>query len=285
MKINVVSFSTIDESASLNEWENQFAAVFDFVELGHTVEAQVTVLPELCFMSAAKYFEHDLKKLAAYLWSNFIPRVVGWFGESNGLVILGTAPRLDQNGQLKNSCPIIKNGTLHCIQDKLQLTPWETDFVPGDQLQVIEFCGLKTAVLICYDIEQPAFSHLLKREGVSIVFCPSATSTQAGSERVLRCASARAVELGAAVVVAPLVGQNINDLIDHSEGRQGVFLPSQEIVPLEQQQQYSIYSHGEWEKCSYTLPEQMLRDLKKDNGETKPYLILQETSTYGIAHC
>jgi predicted amidohydrolase len=89
-------------------------------------------------------------------------------------------------------------------QDKLHLTPWESAFSPGDTLHLWHFAGLRIAVIICLDIEIPELSARLRDEEVDLILCPSATETVLGVERVDRCASARAVELGCHVAVSHL---------------------------------------------------------------------------------
>jgi predicted amidohydrolase len=68
-------------------------------------------------------------------------------------------------------------------------------------LRVWEFGGVRFAVIICLDIEIPEISAKLRGRGVDVILVPSATETILGVERVDRCASARAVELGAIVGV------------------------------------------------------------------------------------
>jgi len=62
---------------------------------------------------------------------------------------------------------------------------------------------------------------------VDVVLVPSATETMLGVERVDRCASARAVELGVVVGVSHLTGTAESGLIDENVGRTAVYFPSQ----------------------------------------------------------
>jgi predicted amidohydrolase len=92
---------------------------------------------------------------------------------------------------------------------------------------MFEFRGLRVAVLICLDVEVPELSALLRGQGVDLLLVPSATETLMGCERVTRCAGARAVELGCAVVVTPLVGRCQSALVDENLGKSACYLPSQ----------------------------------------------------------
>jgi predicted amidohydrolase len=82
-------------------------------------------------------------------------------------------------------------------------------------------------VVICLDIEIPELSARLRGAGVDVMLVPSATETVLGVERVDRCASARAVELGCVVGVSHLTGKAASELIDENVGRTAVYFPSQ----------------------------------------------------------
>ena len=104
-----------------------------------------------------------------------------------------------------------------------------------------------------------------------MLLVPSATTDRNGSNRVNRCANSRSVELGCAVITAPLIGDSRCDLVDHNEGRQGFFLPAQHIFLCEQEI-YSDYSIKDKVIQSYMVDEKMLVSLKIHDSETKPFL-------------
>jgi predicted amidohydrolase len=110
-----------------------------------------------------------------------------------------------------NRAPVLNNGTWH-FADKLHPTPGELGgdlpptIKPGGILPLFPFRGGTASVVICFSLEMPEISAALKKEGVQLVLGPSATEDEDGVARVLRASSARAVELGAAVIVAPLLG-------------------------------------------------------------------------------
>jgi predicted amidohydrolase len=96
-------------------------------------------------------------------------------------------------------------------QDKLCLTPGEHDpeswyLEPGETLRMIEWRGLKIAIMICLDIELPAMSAVLARHEPDLILVPSMTSSLAGYSRVFGCAKARAIEVMAAVCAVGVVG-------------------------------------------------------------------------------
>lgn len=64
------------------------------------------------------------------------------------------------------------NGEL-IVQDKLFLTPWETQFAGGKALQLIEFAGLRIAVIICLDIEIPNSACCCAVKAWTSSWCPA----------------------------------------------------------------------------------------------------------------
>lgn len=98
------------------------------------------------------------------------------------------------------------------IHDKLCLTPSERDpqdwnLSTGSQVKVFDLNGVRTAILICLDIELPALSARLASAGIDVLLVPSYTSRLSGYSRVFSCAKARAVELLASVCVVGCFGE------------------------------------------------------------------------------
>lgn len=270
MKCSVVSYSLSESPTDLFEWKHH---LLEEVKQLLSEGAELILYPELFLLGLTKYFPSkeltdQLKQISYFVQSILLPELSALIANRDILLILGTGPR-DVKGQLFNSAPVFVNQGWS-FQDKLFLTPWETDFTAGDKLNLFTFQGLKTAVIVCFDSEQPDLALKLKKEGVDLVLVPSATADRNGSNRVNRCASARAVELGAAVITAPLVGQSDCDLVDHNEGRQGFFLPAQEKVTCEQEC-YSDYSKGKRVIAHYQLDADMLKAIKGSSTETRPY--------------
>lgn len=269
MKISVVSYSLSEQPKTLPEWEEKLTT--DLKTLMSS-EAKVILYPELCLMGLSDYFpgalQEQYKGIAEYLETKLLPELAKVLKGKDLLLCLGSGPRFNE-GKLYNSSPIWVNDTW-MFQDKIHLTPWETDFTPGTNINFFEFHRLQCACVICFDIEQPGLGLALKRNGVDFVLVPSATTNKNGNQRVNRCASGRSIELGAAVVTSPLVGDSKCDLIDHNEGRQGFFMPAQEAVVVEQEE-FSDYSTEKSIVKHYFLEVDMMKQLKKKDQETKPY--------------
>ncbi len=204
------------------------AEVTDLVDAAWNDGADVVLLPEFTWMGLEPLVEpKSPRRVAEVFWHDLFPTLKSLLNRPDKAVVLGTAPFWDaQRGVLLNRAPILGGGRVR-HQDKLHLTPWESDFAPGCELRLWEFAGLRFAVVICLDIEIPEISARLRGAGVDVVLVPSATETILGVERVDRCASARAVELGAIVCVSHLTGKARAGLIDENVGRTAVYFPSQ----------------------------------------------------------
>ncbi|WP_395719443.1 nitrilase-related carbon-nitrogen hydrolase [Prosthecobacter sp.] len=204
------------------------AAVAECVEASWDEGADVVLLPEFTWMGLEPLVEpRSPRRVAEVFWNELFLTLKSLLNRPGKAVVLGTVPFWDaERGVLLNRAPILLGDrVLH--QDKLHLTPWESDFAPGSELRLWEFAGLRFAVVICLDIEIPEISARLRGAGVDVVLVPSATETMLGVERVDRCASARAVELGVVVGVSHLTGTAESGLIDENVGRTAVYFPSQ----------------------------------------------------------
>lgn len=168
-----------------------------------------------------------LNEVARCFWDELMPGLKRQLSRAGKAVVLGTCPALHRGG-LRNRAPIF-TGSEWVTQDKLHLTPWEEQFTAGNRLQLWNFGDWRVAVLICLDIEIPELACRLRGSGVDLILCPSATETELGVERVDRCASARAVELGCHVGVAHLTGKAASELIDENLGRAAWYGPSQHV--------------------------------------------------------
>jgi predicted amidohydrolase len=219
---------TFDPGISASSPAAYAAAVAEVVETAWDEGADIVLLPEFTWLGLEPLVEpKELRRVAEVFWSELMPTLQPLLHRPEKAVVLGTAPFWDaEHGELRNRAPILVEGVLS-FQDKLHLTPWEDAFAPGKALRVWEFGGVRFAVVICLDIEIPEISVKLRGRGVDVILVPSATETILGVERVDRCASARAVELGAIVGVSHLTGAAQSSLIDENVGRTAAYYPSQ----------------------------------------------------------
>lgn len=204
------------------------AEVAECVETSWDEGADVVLLPEFTWMGLEPLVEpKSLRRVADVFWQELFPPLKSLLQRPGKAAVLGTAPFWDVDQEvLRNRAPILVEDRV-LFQDKLHLTPWEKEFTGGQEQVLWEFGGLTFTVVVCLDIEIPETSARLRGAGVDVVLVPSATETILGVERVDRCASARAVELGCVVGVSHLTGKADSELIDYNVGRTAVYYPSQ----------------------------------------------------------
>lgn len=233
--------------------------------------AEVVVLPEFAWLGLERFVEGEnkLAAVATLFWDKLWPDVWKQLHHSSKVCVLGTAPFRMPDGTMRNRAPILSEGRV-LYQDKINLTPWETGFTGGDALLIFEHQGLRMAVIICLDIEVPELSVALRHQAVDVILVPSATESEMGMERVGRCASARAVELGCYVGVAHLVGMAESELVDENVGRLAWFTPSQASFRRSLRENISEHYHSGFHCQRQELDINLLLRMRRMNMETNP---------------
>ncbi len=237
--------------------------------------ADLVLFPEFCWMGLQRFVSggDGLRGVSRLFWQDMLPRMSARLARANKTVVLGTCPFLDENtGTLRNRAPIFCAGRALC-QDKLNLTPWEDALAPGERLLLWEFAGLRIAVVICLDIEVPELAAKLRGSGVDLILCPSATETILGVERVNRCASARAVELGCCVAVTHLVGKAESELIDENVGGPGFYTPSQSLFAQHERERRGVARTHGFHRERVEIDPALLAATRKMRAETNPSLL------------
>ena len=236
--------------------------------------ADIVVFPEFAWMALERFVDGPRKtaEVARLFWHDIWPGVRRALARPDKAVALGSAPFIDGTGLLRNRAPIVAGDTV-IDQDKIHLTPWEGEFAGGGHLAIWTFRGLRLATVICLDIEVPELSAALRGRGVDIVLVPSATETEHGVERVHRCASARAVELGCHVAVSQLVGRIDSELIDENTGRLAVYSPSQSVFSGTAMPDVGELHRDGFHRMSASLDISALRTRRLLAGETNPALL------------
>ncbi len=269
-----IDLCTFDSRAAATSPAAYAAVVVDCVEDSWDNGADLVLLPEFAWVGLVPLVEpKTLKRTAEVFWGEVLPALKSLLMRPGKAVVLGTVPFWDSERQeLRNRAPILVEDRVLC-QDKLHLTPWEVDFAPGTELHLWEFAGLRFAVVICLDIEIPEISTRLRGAGVDVLLVPSATETILGVERIGRCASARAVELGCVVGVCHLTGQTEVELIDVNVGRTGVYWPSQAVFrEAPRWSESEIFENG-IHKQRLMLDPKLLQVMRRMPLETNPSLL------------
>lgn len=235
----------------------------------------VVVFPELFAWGLAP-FKPKGAAAAPYITAELEERVlpaVEAAAKPGMLVVLGSYPHQEPGwDHAFNRVPVLVDGAWRFV-DKLDPTQGEVLEDPpiraGSRLPVFPYKGGEAAVVVCFSLEKPEVSAALKARGVRLVLSPSATEDETGVARILRSASARAVELGAAVVVAPLLGEQAGW---KNRGSAALYLPAQKGVadPVRESPRRS----SGFSRDDFTIPWKALADLRVQPAkpETRPFL-------------
>lgn len=115
--------------------------------------------------------------------------------EHSTALVFGAAERLD--GGIANSAFCVdESGSVAAVYRKVQLYGAEkTAFAAGDELLVVELCGVRVGVMICFDLEFPEVARALARAGAELLVTISANMEPFGNDHAV-FASARALENG-----------------------------------------------------------------------------------------
>jgi predicted amidohydrolase len=278
LKARVVSWDVGFRPATEKEWIDRVTN-----EVGDAASADVDVLlfPELFAAGLGPYApqpDHQTEFITRRMHDAVLPAVKK-AAMPGMLVVLGSYWHQEPDWEyVLNRAPVLVEGTWHFV-DKLDPTPGELIEDPpipptraGQTLPLFRFHGGTAAVVICFSMEMPEVSAALKKAGVQLVLAPSATVDEDGVARVLRSSSARAVELGAAVLVAPLVGEQGDDW--KNRGSAALYLPAQKGIdhrPQESARRDKGISHDD-----FTISWKSLLDLHQPQPdrqipETRPF--------------
>jgi predicted amidohydrolase len=178
--------------------------------------ATLLVMPEYVCEAWLTYADPQLPETDEIAWMaeqarDILPALAAMARELDLAVLAGTVPSRSEPGGFRNRAHLfLPDGRVH-RQDKLSLTPDERDpkawmLEPGDRLGVVSWRGLRLAVVVCLDIEQPALAARLQGLDLDLVLVPSDTGLASGHARVFGCAKARAVELYCTVAAVGGVG-------------------------------------------------------------------------------
>lgn len=157
---------------------------------------------------------------------------VGRTAAERDAVVVGGSYNVREEGSVFNRCPVgLPDGSVERY-DKRHLIPEERaggKRAGEGKPPVVEHRGVGIGVAICYDVEFPSTIRGLADRGAEVIAVPSWTASEAGFQRVRRCAAARAVENQAYVVQVPLVGTNAGGDFGGT-GRSAVFAPCDDVV-------------------------------------------------------
>lgn len=123
-------------------------------------------------------------------------------------------------------------------QDKLCLTPSERNpdgwfLTPGKRVNIIDWQGLRIAIVICLDVEFTALWARLARLDLDLILVPAKTDMLSGFYRVFGCARARAIELQTVVCAVGAIGIPLTPVaVDTVLGGAAAYVPCEASLGL-----------------------------------------------------
>ncbi len=256
--------------SSITDFKNHFLGkIKESLDLG----SEIVLFPEYSGYAVTKIPEFKKKEaMAKIIWTEIFPEVMNLSKSYDALICAGTAPNQHRDtGNYRNRAILTASGK--SIESyKRCLTPWENDFEAGSQPCFFEWKNFKFANLIGFDVEFPETASELKRFSPHFVLVPAASTDHLDMERIARCASARAVELGSIVVVSALVGTDENNpLVVENVGKCSFYYPLQEVYQHQSIIHSPIYTQGD-QFITQTVDLELIAKVKRMDSETKPFL-------------
>ena len=165
------------------------------MEKASAAGAQLIIFPELFTTGyILPKGPEDIRRLAEAHDGPSFQKLSQWAKELSIAVIYGYAERVDgKDVSFYNSAQFIdKDGKSLANFHKLHLWPAMDipAFTPGSQEAIIDYEGIKIALLICYDIEFPEIVRSVALKGAHLIAVPTACVNKLSSAIV----SARALE-------------------------------------------------------------------------------------------
>lgn len=173
-------------------------------------EADLAVFPEL-FLSG--YTVTDVDELAVLRDGPELESLADVARENSTALIVGAAQRVG-DGVANSAVCVDERGDIVAVYRKVQMYGGaESDaFVAGDELLVVELCGVKAGLMICFDVEFPEVARALARAGAELLVTISANMEPFGNDHAV-FASARALENGLTHAYVNQVGPGEKGLI------------------------------------------------------------------------
>jgi len=220
----------------LEQWTaNVDAALANAADRG----AELMVMPEWVAKQWLAFAPADLAPRDEVAWlARQVPQALDLLrplAARHGVALLAGSMAVDAPGAAppwRNRAHLFLPDGNEIHHDKLCLTPSERDpedwhLSTGSTVRVFDLNGVRTAMLICLDVELPALSARLAAADIDLLLVPSYTSRLSGYNRVFSCAKARAVELLATVCAVGCFGglETANGTSFQSTGGASVFVP------------------------------------------------------------
>ena len=190
-----------DAAANLSKIAQAAAAASD-------MGADLLITPELSatgyalspdqFAEIAQSRDGDIVGALSEIAAEFEIAICAGFAERDGEAVYNSAVLVRPDG----ASEFYRKGHLYGDAERAAFTPG------GDPPQVFDFAGIRTGMLICYDVEFPEYVRTLALAGAELVLVPTALPAGPISRRVAdMVVPTRAFENGLFIVYADLCGE------------------------------------------------------------------------------
>jgi predicted amidohydrolase len=246
---------------------------------GAATGAEVLVFPEYAAIEqAAALGEQVYGNLDATLQAvaDLAPDRVSLHQELAGKhrvhILVGSGPSRKGEGRYVNAAQLVTPKGSVGVQEKLIMTPFETDWgiSAGKQARLFDTVLGMIGINICYDSEFPLLARAMAEAGAELLLVPSCTERVSGYHRVRTGARARALENQIAAIVSPTVGDALwSPAVDRNSGAAGIYVPSEQTVS-----DTGILAQGEMNAAQWVTADIDLARLRhlRTSGEMRNYI-------------
>ena len=266
----------IDQPATLDAWRDKIAR---WVADGSATGAEVLVFPEYAAIEQAAalgekvYGNLDATLQAvADLEADRVSLHQELAGKHRVHILVGSGPARKGEGRYVNAAQLVTPSGSVGVQEKLIMTPFETDWgiSAGKQARVFDTVLGLIGINICYDSEFPLLARAMAEAGAELLLVPSCTERVSGYHRVRTGSRARALENQIAAVVSPTVGDALwSPAVDRNTGAAGIYVPSEQTVS-----DTGILAQGELNASQWVTADVDLARLRhlRTSGEMRNYI-------------
>ena len=266
----------IDQPATLDAWRDKIARwVADGAETG----AEVLVFPEYAAIEQAAALGEQVYgnldatlQAVADLEADRVSLHQELAGKHRVHILVGSGPVRKGEGRFVNAAQLVTPKGSIGVQEKLIMTPFETDWgiSAGNQARLFDTVLGMIGINICYDSEFPLLARAMAEAGAELLLVPSCTERVSGYHRVRTGARARALENQIAAIVSPTVGDALwSPAVDRNSGAAGIYVPSEQTVS-----DTGILAQGEMNAAQWVTADIDLARLRhlRTSGEMRNYI-------------
>jgi predicted amidohydrolase len=266
----------IDQPATLQAWQDK---VVRWVAEGAATGAEVLVFPEYAAIEQAAALGEQVYgnldatlQAVADLAADRVSLHQELAGKHRVHILVGSGPSRTGEGRYVNAAQLVTPKGSVGVQEKLIMTPFETDWgiSAGKQARLFDTVLGMIGINICYDSEFPLLARAMAEAGAELLLVPSCTERVSGYHRVRTGARARALENQIAAIVSPTVGDALwSPAVDRNSGAAGIYVPSEQTVS-----DTGILAQGEMNAAQWVTADIDLARLRhlRTSGEMRNYI-------------